>query len=70
MVADEYVGHEVYVDWPHLQEVKIIAVSNDKMKISLSDECRKHGGKIQTIRTPQYDESAQWGRKVDEITDR
>ncbi|CAL1537410.1 unnamed protein product [Lymnaea stagnalis] len=44
-IADELLGKETYVGWPHLHEAKVIAVANETFKIELLEEFNKKGKK-------------------------
>ncbi|KAK3800409.1 hypothetical protein RRG08_052792 [Elysia crispata] len=48
-LADELLGKETYVGWPHLHEARVTAVANESYKIVLVEELSKKGKKEATL---------------------
>lgn len=48
-IADELLGKETYVGWPHLHEAKVIAVANETYKIELLEEFNRKGKKESAV---------------------
>ncbi|GFR69701.1 5'-3' exoribonuclease 1, partial [Elysia marginata] len=48
-VADELLGKETFVGWPHLHEARVTAVANESYKIELEEVPSKKGKKEPTV---------------------
>ncbi|XP_052259062.1 5'-3' exoribonuclease 1-like [Dreissena polymorpha] len=74
MVADEYIGKEIYVNWPHLYEAKVVAVCNEKYsytKVEV-DNSSESGNTRPSIKTTQHDyiTAEKWKRERNSIVQR
>ncbi|XP_052760032.1 5'-3' exoribonuclease 1-like [Mya arenaria] len=69
-IAQEYLGREIYVSWPHLYEAKVVAVCDDKYCFSQVKDGAK--GSKPTIRRDTSDDNMTniWYKEKDTIAER
>ncbi|XP_035697172.1 5'-3' exoribonuclease 1-like isoform X1 [Branchiostoma floridae] len=77
-IANEYLGKSIYVDWPHLQEARVIKVSDDQVQFTLveqsgglrtSNNSRQRRSQIQKSEITDK-ERARWLREVSDLTEK
>ncbi|XP_002730377.1 5'-3' exoribonuclease 1-like [Saccoglossus kowalevskii] len=72
-VANELLGKTIFAGWPHLQEVRVVSVTDDQFRYELKESKSKnpaHNGTSEIICYEQSDrEAARWVKEVQSITE-